>query len=74
MKLPWTLPLLLQLVLSLLIINLPLNQAQTIDDLKGGVVKIMVTVGGQQQVGTGFIVNLTETALLVKKLIQPSGI
>jgi S1-C subfamily serine protease len=48
------------LVLSLLIVDLPLSQAQTIDNLKAGMVKITVTVAGQHQVGTGFIVKIED--------------
>ncbi len=56
---------LVALVLILLIGDLPLSHAQTMDELKAGVVKIRATVGGQHQMGTGFIVNLTETAAYI---------
>ena len=41
-------------------IGVPLNQAQTIEELKAGVVKIRATVDGQHKEGTGFIVNLQD--------------
>ena len=48
------------LVLSLLIVDLPLSQAQTIDNLKAGMVKITVTVAGQHRMGTGPIVKIED--------------
>ncbi len=52
--------------LSLLIVDRPLSQAQTIDNLKAGMVKITVTVAGPHRVGTGFIVKIEDdTAYIV---------
>ena len=57
------------LVLSLLIVDLPLSQAQTIDNLKAGMVKITVTVAGQHRVETGFIAKVEDdTADIVTAL------
>ena len=46
------------LVLSLLIVDLTLSQAQTIETLKAGIGEITVTVAGQHRVGTGFMLTL----------------
>jgi S1-C subfamily serine protease len=46
-------------VLSLLIVDLHLSQAQTLDNLKAGMVKITVTAG-QHRVGMGFIVKIED--------------
>ena len=54
------LPILVALLLSLLIVDLPLSHAQTIDELKAGVVKVTATAAGQQRVGTGFIVRIED--------------
>jgi len=60
------LPILVVFVLALMIADLPLSHAQTIDELKAGVVKITATVAGQQRVGTGFIVRIEDkTAYIV---------
>jgi formylglycine-generating enzyme required for sulfatase activity len=48
------------LVLSLLIADRPLSQAQTIDNLKAGMVKITVTGVGQHRMGTGPIVKIED--------------
>jgi len=54
------------LVLTLLIGDLPLSQAQNIDELKVGVVKITATMDKQHRIGTGFIVTIEdETAYIV---------
>ena len=60
------LPILIAFILALMIVDLTLSQAQTIDKLKAGVVKITATGGGQQRVGTGFIVKVEDdTAYIV---------
>jgi len=57
---------LVALVLTLLFVDLTPAQAQTIDELKAGVVKITATAAGQQRVGTGFIVKIEDkTAYIV---------
>ena len=54
------------LVLSLLFVDLTAVQAQTIEDLKAGVVKITATVDKQHRIGTGFIVRIEDdTAYIV---------
>jgi len=53
------------LVLPLLIFDLPLSHAQTIDELKAGVVKIVARVGGHERIGTGFIVSLQANAAYI---------
>ncbi len=60
------LSILFALVLPLVILDLPLSQAQTIDELKAGVVKITATVDKQHRIGTGFIVRIEDdTAYIV---------
>jgi len=57
---------LVALVLALFFVDQPLSQAQTIDELKAGVVKITATVDKQQRIGTGFIVRIEDdTAYIV---------
>jgi len=52
--------------MALIIEDLPLSQAQTIDELKAGVVKITAMVHGQKKIGTGFIVKIEDgTAYVV---------
>ena len=53
-------------VLSFFIPNLPLGHAQTIEELKAGVVKIKATVDKRPRVGTGFIVKIEDdTAYII---------
>jgi formylglycine-generating enzyme required for sulfatase activity len=57
---------LVPLVLALLFVDQPLSLAQTIDELKAGVVKITATIGEQKRIGTGFIVTIEDdTAYIV---------
>jgi formylglycine-generating enzyme required for sulfatase activity len=54
------------LLLIFLIGDLPLSQAQSIEDLKRGVVKITAMIDKQHRIGTGFIVRIEdETAYIV---------
>ena len=63
---PFYLRILLALILVLLITDFPLSYAQTMDELKAGVVKITATTDGQKRVGTGFIVRIEDkTAYIV---------
>jgi S1-C subfamily serine protease len=50
------------LFLSLVILDLPLSNAQTIDQLKAGVVKIRAKTG---QVGTGFILRIEQEKVFI---------
>ena len=61
----YPLHLLLVFLLVPLLADLTPAHAQTIEDLKRGVVKIIATVEGQERVGTGFIVNLEENAAYI---------
>jgi len=57
---------LLALILVFFIVDLSLSQAQTMEELKAGVVKITATAAGQQRVGTGFVVRIEdETAYIL---------
>lgn len=62
MSLLFQLRVLFALVLPLVALGLPLSQAQTIDQLKAGVVKIRAKTG---QVGTGFIVRMEQEKVFI---------
>ena len=49
-------------ILALMILGLPLSHAQTIDDLKAGVVKIRAKTG---QIGTGFLVRVEQDKVFI---------
>jgi len=56
------LPIFVAFILALMIVSLPLGHAQTIDDLKAGVVKIKAKTG---RVGTGFIVRVEQEKVFI---------
>ena len=56
------LPIFVAFILALMIVSLPLGHAQTIDDLKAGVVKIKAKTG---RVGTGFIVRVEQDKVFI---------
>ncbi len=53
-------PIIFTLALTVLIGSHTLSQAQTIDELKSGVVKLTATVDNQVRIGTGFIVKIED--------------
>ena len=53
------------LVFLLLVLGSSLPLAQSVTDQKAGVVKITATDGGQQRIGTGFIVAIEDEAAYI---------